>query len=161
MPLLFDVGGAHAKMRSCSPTSTISTFVVRSFANPRRHQHGGKTKVWNMAGECPPVCDVLEQIARVSDPTARVWWGSGRQNVRGSRFWAPQSDIQISRSHLVDLVEEQHVLLERIPMLWDVQGAWPSGDCASARANCVVRCVRPEAVAQYARVHDAQSHLPV
>ena len=60
------------------------------------------------------------------------------------------------RNHLVDLVEEQHVLLERTPMLQDVQGAWLLlVHCASARANYVVRCVRPEAVAQYARVHDA------
>ena len=111
-----------------------------------------------MAGERPPVCDVLEQIARVSDPTARVWWGSGvateRQGIK--ILGTPVGHPDFVRSHLVDLVEEQHVLLERIPMLQDVQGAWLLlVHCASARANYVVWCVRPEAVAQFDRVHDA------
>ena len=35
--------------------------------------HGGKTQVWNASGVRPPVCDVLEQIARTVNPTARVW----------------------------------------------------------------------------------------
>ena len=117
-----------------------------------------RRSVWNMAGERPPVCDVLEQIARVSDPTARVWRGSGVATERhGIKILGtPVGHPDFVRSHLVDLVEEQHVLLERIPMLQDVQGAWLLlVHCASARANYVVRCVRPEAVAQSARVHDA------
>ena len=32
--------------------------------------HSGKTKVWNRAGERPQICDVLECIARVPEPTS-------------------------------------------------------------------------------------------
>ena len=39
--------------------------------------HLGKTKVWNQAGLRPPVCDVLERLARIEDPTATVWKGPG------------------------------------------------------------------------------------
>ena len=60
------------------------------------------------------------------------------------------------RKHLTDLAEEQRILLERIPMSKDVQGSWLLlVHCASARANYFLRSVRPEAVAEYARVHDA------
>ena len=38
--------------------------------------HTGKTKVWNRVGVIPDVCDVLERIAQVTDPTASVWKGS-------------------------------------------------------------------------------------
>ena len=38
--------------------------------------HQGKTKIWNRAGEKPAVCDVLERMARIADPTACVWRGS-------------------------------------------------------------------------------------
>ena len=33
--------------------------------------------VWNSGGERPEFCDVLERIARIADPEARVWKGSG------------------------------------------------------------------------------------
>ena len=120
--------------------------------------HGGKTKVWNMSGQRPPVCDVLEEIARISDPTAQVWRGSGvateRQGIK--ILGTPVGHPDFVRKHLADLADEQRVLLERIPRLQDVQGAWfLLVHCASARANYFVRCVRPEAVLEYARVHDA------
>ena len=39
--------------------------------------HGGETKVWNSAGERPEACHELERVARLSDPEAIVWRGSG------------------------------------------------------------------------------------
>ena len=39
--------------------------------------HGGKTKVWNRAGERSQICDVLERIARLQNPGAVVLRGSG------------------------------------------------------------------------------------
>ena len=60
------------------------------------------------------------------------------------------------RRHLGELAEEQRLLLERIPRVKDVQEAWLLlVHCASARANYFLRSVRPEAVAEYARLHDA------
>ena len=55
MPLLFSVGQHH-----------VLEVVNRSL-----------TKVWNASGVRPPVCDVLEQIAKTVNPAARVWRGSG------------------------------------------------------------------------------------
>ena len=34
--------------------------------------NGGKTRVWNAAGERPPACDLLERLS----PDERVWRGS-------------------------------------------------------------------------------------
>ena len=117
MPLLFAMGQHHALdtvSRSLREDEKLLTYLDDIYfccARPSRRGviqealqthagisiHSGKTKVWNMAGERPPVCDVLEQIARVSDQQRGFGGVQGwRQNVRGSRFWAPQSDIQIS-----------------------------------------------------------------
>ena len=60
------------------------------------------------------------------------------------------------RRHLAELAAEQRLLLERISHVKDVQGAWLLlVHCASARANCFFWSVRPEAVAEYAGLHDA------
>ena len=37
----------------------------------------GKSQVWNSGGVRPEFCDVLERIAQIADPEARVWKGSG------------------------------------------------------------------------------------
>ena len=170
MPLLFAVGQHHAldtvsrSLREderflaylddiyfcCEPDRVGKVYTVVQEALQTHagiRIHCGKTKVWNMVGERPPVCDVLEQIARVSDPTAHVWRGSGVATERQAIkiLGTPVGHPDFVRSHLVDLIEEQHVLLERIQMLQDVQGAWLLlVHCASARANYVVRCVRPK-----------------
>ena len=43
--------------------------------------HGGKTQVRNSAGVRPSACNVLERIAQVADPDARVWRGSGETDL--------------------------------------------------------------------------------
>ena len=51
--------------------------------------HEGKTQVWNSGGERPEFSDVLERVAQVTDPEARVWRGSGmptsEQGIRRGR----------------------------------------------------------------------------
>ena len=37
---------------------------------------GGKTQVWNAAGQKPGVCDAMDQVARGLNPEAKVWRGS-------------------------------------------------------------------------------------
>ena len=181
MPLLFAVGQHHALdtvSRSLREDEKLLAYLddiyfctepngvgeVYTVVQEALQTHagisirGGKTKVWNMSGERPPVCDVLEEIARRSDPTAQVWRGSGvtaeRQGIK--ILGTPVGHPDFVRKHLGNLADEQRVMLERIPRLQDVQGAWLLlVHCASARANYFVRCVRPEAVLEYARVHDA------
>ena len=58
--------------------------------------------------------------------------------------------------HLESVVDEQRVLLERIPRVQDVQSAWLLRlHCASARANYQLNSVHPDATADFAAVHDA------
>ena len=61
----------------------------------------------------------------------------------------------LSLSQLEQITEEHRVLLERIPAFQDVQSAWLILlHCASARANYLLRVVRPELVRHFAESHD-------
>ena len=95
MPLLFALGqheALQAVSRQLRPNERLFAFLdvyltskvdwvgacytileekLRVHACTRIHL--GKTKVWNQAGLRPPVCDVLERLARIDDPTATVW----------------------------------------------------------------------------------------
>ena len=55
--------------------SVYAVLQEALFAHAGIRVHGGKTKVWNMAGVRPASCDV--QTARNEDPRAVVWRGSG------------------------------------------------------------------------------------
>ena len=46
------------------------------YRHARIRIHVGKTQVWNAAAERPDACEVLERVAQVEDPSARVWKGS-------------------------------------------------------------------------------------
>ena len=99
MPLLFSVGQHHAlevvnrslrddekvmafldDINFCSEPNRVGVVYAAIEEASQHHAgisiHGGKTKVWNAFGVRPPVCDVLEQIARTVSSTARVWRGS-------------------------------------------------------------------------------------
>ena len=59
-------------------------------------------------------------------------------------------------SHLERVARKQEVLLDSIPLVSDVQSAWLLLlHFASARANFQLRVVRPTAVENFARTHDA------
>ena len=71
----------------------IEVVQTELWGRCRIRVHGGKTRIWNTAGIRPRVCDVLERIAQVDDPTARVWRGSGvppREQFL-ERLWATRS----------------------------------------------------------------------
>ena len=117
------------------------------------HIHGGKTKVWKQAGVRPPICDVLERIARANDPRARVWRGSDvpteQQDIKV--LGVPLGHHDFGRQHLSNVHEEHQRLLTRIPLFADVQSAWLLVvHCAQARANFLIRAVRPKAVEECA-----------
>ena len=106
-----------------------------------------KTEVWNRAGVRPEACNISERIARQDDPTAVVW--------KGSDIPTPEQGLKILGTPL----RKQQVLLDRIPLVSDVQSAWLLLlHCASARANFQLRAVRPSAVENFARTHDGVYH---
>ena len=91
MPLLFAVG-QHTALEEASaqfwPGERIFAYLDDIYLVTKRvgavyaimeeqlrvqiRIHGGKTKVWNRAGERPQICDVLERIARL-----QLWCGGG------------------------------------------------------------------------------------
>ena len=127
------------------------------WAHSRIRINEGKTQVWNSGGVRPGFCDTLERIARVTDPEALVW--------RGSRLPTEQLGIRVLGTplgrddfvarHLQECLRSHQVLLDRIPEVTDVQSAWVLLlYCASARANYMLRVVRPELVEDFAVGHD-------
>ena len=180
MPLLFAVG-QHNALEAVSAqlwpeerliaflddiylvTSTVRVGAVYAIAEEQlrlRAQiriHGGRTKVWNRSGQRPPICDVLERIARIQNPQAVVWRGSNiPTELQGIKvLGTPLGHADFVSRHLRTVTEEQRCLLDRIPMLHDVQSAWLLLlHCAAARANYQIRSVHPDAVAGYAQTHD-------
>ena len=110
--------------------------------------HSGKTKIWNRGGVRPEACDFSEHRARLVLETARVWRGGFETDpsergikILGSPLGHPAyvtRQSELVRTH-------QQILLERIPMIPDVQSAWAlllHG--AAARANYFIRVVPPE-----------------
>ena len=85
--------------------------------------HGGKTRVWNRVGLRPEACNVLERIARTVDPTAVVWRGSDLPPIEQGLeiLGTPLGHPDFVESHLQSVARKQQVLLDRIPMVSDVQ----------------------------------------
>ena len=128
------------------------------FAHAGIRVHGGKTQVWNMAGIRPEARDVLEQIAQAADPTAVVWRGSEVPSVQqGIKiFGAPLGHPDFVSAHLERAIAEHGVLLERIPLVPDVQSAWLLlVHCAQAQATYLLRALQPSLSEEFARSHDA------
>ena len=121
--------------------------------------HGGKTKIWNRSGIRPPICDVLERIARASDPSAVVWRGSDLPfDQQGLKvLGSPLGHPAYVQKFLEKVTWKHQLLLDRIPLVQDLQCAWLILlHCAAARANFLLRVVRPDAVAQFAQNNDRE-----
>ena len=119
--------------------------------------HGGKTRVWNSAGVKPDICDALQRIAQASDPNAQVWRGSELPpTMQGMKvLGTPLGHPDYVATYLEGMRRKHARLLEAIPSVPDVQCAWLLLlHCASARANYLLRVVRPEWVQSFACVHD-------
>ena len=96
---------------------------------------GGKTQVWNAAGRKPLVCEAMDRIAQAQNPEAKVWRGSevpvDRQGVKV--LGAPIGHLAFVAAQLA---EHQATLLQRIPLMPDLQSAWLLLlHCAGARAT--------------------------
>ena len=117
--------------------SVYAVLQEALFAHAGIRVHGGKTKVWNMAGVRPASCDVLEQIARNEDPWAVVWRGSGLDSrEQGIKILGiPVGHHDFITAFMERKSAEHTTLLEQIPVP-DVQSAWLLLlHCAQARAN--------------------------
>ena len=131
-----------------------TSIVYNLLQNPLWHTagiriHQGKTKVWNNAGEQPAACEVLDRMARAADPTVTtsVWRGSdvpvSQQGMKV--LGTPLGHPAFVRAHLERTCGEHQTLLDRIPMVSDLQSSWLLlVHCASARANYISRVVEPE-----------------
>ena len=123
MPMLYSLGqhrALEAVNRSLRPGETLMAFLDDVYVvtpDPDRvgaiytsiQEHlwvhssiridGGKTQVWNGAGQKAAICEVLDrvaQVAQVADPGAKVWKGSevpsqsARVEDLGSPVWPPR-----------------------------------------------------------------------
>ena len=118
---------------------------------------GGKTQVWNAAGQKPGVCDAMDQVARALNPEAKVWRGSElpthKQGIKV--LGTPLGHPDYVAAQLEKILEKQHIFLQRIPSIPDLQSAWLLLlHCASPRANYLLRVLPPDRVLRYAQVHD-------
>ena len=165
MPLLFSLGQHKALVRAqsqmapgevllvflddvhiVSPPGRVSTVhnvldeALWSEAGIRIHQ--GKTQIWNQAGEKPEGCGELERVAVAADPTAVVWRGSPELPSHKSGMkvlGTPLGHADFIRDHLEKIAAEHQVLLDRIPLVGDVQFAWLLlVHCAAAMAPLCV-----------------------
>ena len=108
-------------------------------------------RVWNQAGVCPVACNALEQIARVTHPEAVVWTGSVIPIAeQGEVLGTPIGHPDFVTPQLEAVRREHEVLFYRIPSMSYLQCAWLLlVHCASARACCCLRTIRPSMVEEF------------
>ena len=89
------------------------------------------------------------------------WFGVDQKRfhhiIGASKFWGRRWMTKISSllTQLEMLNDKHRTLLDRIPLVKDVQSAWLFlVHCASARANCVTRVVEPQTAEAFCRRHD-------
>ena len=94
----------------------------------------------------------MQRIAEVSNPRAQVLRRSEvpstKQGIKV--LGTPLGHPDFVATHLEEMRRKHDVLLETIPTVPDVQSAWLLLlNCASARANSLLRVVRPEWADQF------------
>ena len=84
------------------------------------------------------------------------WSGLLRRKIRGLRtLGTPLGHVDCVQTQLTQKLAEHDVLLQRIPLVTDVQSAWSLLlHCAGGRANCSLRVVRPELVGRFGLGHN-------
>ena len=126
--------------------------------------HARKTRVWNRSGHCPPACAALQRATVAVSPTAIVWRGdhtlpTDQQGLKV--FGVPVGHHHFVLKFLEQKIDEQRVLLERIPQVPNTQSAWfLLSFCVPARANFFLRAVNPDFTDQFAASHDDDSEDP-
>ena len=105
--------------------------------------HLGKTQVWNRGGHVPPACAEMQAAADRADPQsqARIWRGAGLPSQQGIRVLGiPIGHEEYLHAELRATTEKHSILLDRIPLVQDLQSAWLLLlFCANTRATYSLR----------------------
>ena len=136
---------------------TVLTLVENALLWAGISIHQGKTKIWNQVGIQPPGCEMLERLARVVDQHAHVWRGPELStHLQGFKILGtPLGHPDYVRAHMDRVARDHQTLLDRIPLLQDVQAAWLLLlHSASARANNLVGVVEPASAREFCDIHD-------
>ena len=116
--------------------------------------NGGKTRVWNAAGEEPTGIAELQSRSETT-----IWVGdwSLPQDQQGLVvLGTPLGSDAFVQRQLVLKRAEHDCLLSRIPAIDDLQAAWLIlRYCACPRANYLLRVLPPAATSHFAEQHDA------
>ena len=84
-------------------------------------------------------------------------WPHKRRGCGGKVFGTPLGHPTFVTTQLQRVRQDQQLLLDRIPLLLDVQSAWALlVHCASVRATYFLRVVSPEQSFQFATSHDTR-----
>ena len=114
--------------------------------------HLGKTRAWNAAGVEPPL---VAELGTSEEPT---WVGdlSLPEERRGVVvLGAPLGHRSFVQAQLQRKRADHDRLLERIPLVGDLQSAWLLLlYCANARANYLLRVLPPSQTAEFGAAHD-------
>ena len=117
--------------------------------------------MWNQAGVEPPGCHRLQAEAVLLDLRAVVWRGAEElpMHQQGMKvLGTPLGHTEFITAQLEMFTAEHETLLDRIPLIEDVQSAWSIlVHCAAARANYVARVVEPLTARQLCERHDIGS----
>ena len=167
-PLLFSLG-QHAALNAisasllrgyvvCQPHRVLDVHHLMStklWAHSKISLHRGKTKIWR---NLPKGMRAFAGNGNIAEPKSK---GVERRpdfansTARPRCVGTPLGHADFVRSHLESVREEQDVLLDRIPVVPNLQAAWLLlSHCAATRANFVLRTVRPELAMDYAVSHD-------
>ena len=129
----------------CGPPRVSDVHIALQQAlweHSRIQVHHGKTQLWNWGGEAPRGWRALT-AARQVDPDGIVWRGDpelspSEQGVKV--LGTPLGHPEYVRAFLQKSTRTHRQLLERIPAIPDLQGAWlVLLFCAGSRANYLFR----------------------
>ena len=145
----------------CGPPRVVDVHIALQQAlweHSRIQVHHGKTQLWNRGGEAPRGWRALTAAARQVDLDAIVWRGDpelppSEQGVKV--LGTPLGHPEYVRAFLQKSTRTHRQLLERIPAIPDLQGAWlVLLFCAGSRANYLLKAVPPECAEDFAVEHD-------
>ena len=144
-----------------SPNRILAVYTILQaelWRHWRIRVHDGKTQVWNASGLRPEGCDILDRAAGAVNPDFdTVWRGDGPTNTQGIKVvGTPLGHEDYVRDHLRRTTDDHVALLDKIPSLPDVQSAWALLlHRALARANHMLRAIRPEMTVQFVADHNS------
>ena len=114
----------------CSPERVLSIFQALEFElwiHSRIQIHQGKTQLWNKGGVPPPGWETLAAHAWRSDPYAIVWRGDRTlpEDQQGVKvLGTPLGSPEFVRARLLELSASLQRLVDKIPLVSDLQSAW-------------------------------------